>query len=448
MKSSGEVLGVGKNLVEALFKGLVSAGFKTDFHSKDEHGVLITVTKQDRFEIVGLAKKLDDLGAKIWATPETAKAIESLGIKVNVVNKLREDNSIMDLVESGQLDYIVYTGKSDKKSIADYIKLHNRANQLGIATITSLDTANAVADIIASRYKETNTELVDINFMRKEKGILKFSKMQGTGDDYIFFNNQCGIITCPESFAIEFCDRHKGIGGDGIVLIEESKIANAKMRVFNLDGSEGKMAGNSIRCVGKFLYDNDIVKKDKITIETASGVKVLLLFTRDGKVSSVKVSMGKAELNAAYIPVLIDSEKAINYPAEIGSKQYNITCCAVGNPHCVVFVDNVDRIDIESIGPQFETAPIFPERVNTEFVRVVNSKTLKMRVWERGNGETQACGTGACAAVIAAVENGYCNKDEDITVKVKGGDLIVNYSDTGVTLTGDCNLVYKGEIEY
>ena len=448
MKSTGEVLGVGKNLVEALFKGLVSAGFKTDFHSKDEHGVLITVTKQDRFEIVGLAKKLDDLGAKIWATPETAKAIESLGIKVNVVNKLREDNSIMDLVESGQLDYIVYTGKSDKKSIADYIKLHNRANQLGIATITSLDTANAVADIIASRYKETNTELVDINFMRKEKGILKFSKMQGTGDDYIFFNNQCGIITCPESFAIEFCDRHKGIGGDGIVLIEESKIANAKMRVFNLDGSEGKMAGNSIRCVGKFLYDNDIVKKDKITIETASGVKVLRLFTRDGKVSSVKVSMGKAELNTAKIPVLIDSEKAINYPAEIGSKQYNITCCAVGNPHCVVFVDNVDRIDIESVGPQFETAPIFPERVNTEFVRVVNSKTLKMRVWERGNGETQACGTGACAAVIAAVENGYCNKDEDITVKVKGGDLIVNYSDTGVTLTGDCNLVYKGEIEY
>ena len=448
MKSTGEVLGVGKNLVEALFKGLVSAGFKTDFHSKDEHGVLITVTKQDRFEIVGLAKKLDDLGAKIWATPKTAKAIESLGIKVNVVNKLREDNSIMDLVESGQLDYIVYTGKSDKASIADYIKLHNRANQLGIATITSLDTANAVADIIASRYKETNTELVDINFMRKEKGILKFSKMQGTGDDYIFFNNQCQIITCPESFAIEFCDRHKGIGGDGIVLIENSNIADAKMRVFNLDGSEGKMAGNSIRCVGKFLYDNDIVKKEKITIETASGVKVLHLFTRDGKVSSVTVSMGKANLNAAEIPVTWDGKKVINEPYTVDGKEYNITCCSVGNPHCVVFVDNVDKIDIEKTGPQFETAPIFPERVNTEFVRIVNSKTLKMRVWERGNGETQACGTGACAAVIAAVENGYCNKDEDITVKVKGGDLIVNYSDTGITLTGDCNLVYKGEIEY
>ena len=448
MKSTGEVLGVGKNLVEALFKGLVSAGFKTDFHRKDNHGVLITVTKQDRFEIVNLAKKLDDLGAKIWATPETAKAIESLGIEVSVVNKLREDNSIMDLVESGQLDYIVYTGKSDKKSIADYIKLHNRANQLGIATITSLDTANAIADIIASRYKETNTELVDINDMREEKGILKFSKMHGTGDDYIFFNNQCGIITCPESFAIEFTDRHKGIGGDGIVLIEESEIADARMRIFNIDGSEGKMAGNAIRCVGKFLYDNNIVKKEQMSIETASDIKALSLFTRNGKVSSVTVDMGKAELEPNKIPVNLEGEKIIGTPAVIGGQEYKINCCAVGNPHCVVFVDNVDKVKLPDIGPQFETADIFPERINTEFVRVVNETTLKMRVWERGNGETQACGTGACAAVICAVENGYCNKGENITVKVKGGDLIVNYTDEKVTLTGDCNLVYKGEIEY
>lgn len=448
MKSTGEVLGVGKNLVEALFKGLVSAGFKTDFHRKDNHGVLITVTKQDRFEIVNLAKKLDDLGAKIWATPETAKAIESLGIEVSIVNKLREDNSIMDLVESGQLDYIVYTGKSDKKSIADYIKLHNRANQLGIATITSLDTANAIADIIASRYKETNTELVDINDMREEKGILKFSKMHGTGDDYIFFNNQCGIITCPESFAIEFTDRHKGIGGDGIVLIEESEIADARMRIFNIDGSEGKMAGNAIRCVGKFLYDNNIVKKEQMSIETASDIKALSLFTRNGKVSSVTVDMGKAELEPNKIPVNLEGEKIISTPAVIGGQEYKINCCAVGNPHCVVFVDNVDKMKLPDIGPQFETAEIFPERINTEFVRVVNETTLKMRVWERGNGETQACGTGACAAVICAVENGYCNKGENITVKVKGGDLIVNYTDEKVTLTGDCNLVYKGEIEY
>ena len=448
MKSTGEVLGVGKNLNEALFKGLVSAGFRVDFHKRERHGVLITVTKQDRFEIVSLAKKLDDIGAQIWATPETAKAIESLGIDVKVVNKLYEDNSIMELVESGKLDYIVYTGKSDKKSIADYIKLFNRANQLGIATLTSLDTANALADIIASRYNQLNTELVDINNMRNKKGILKFSKMHGTGDDYIFFNNQCGIITCPESFAIEFSDRHKGIGGDGIVLIEESENADAKMRIFNIDGSEGKMAGNSIRCLGKFLYDNDMVKKENMKIETASGIKELKLFTRNGLVSSVTVNMGSAEFNPSLIPVALDGENIINRKAVFGGKDYNITCVSVGNPHCVVFVDNVDKIDIEAVGPQFEASRLFPERINTEFVRIVNSRTLKMRVWERGNGETPACGTGACAAVAAAVANGYCNKGEDITVKLRGGDLIVNYTDECITLTGDCNLVYKGEIEY
>ncbi len=448
MKSTGEVLGVGKNLNEALFKGLVSAGFRVDFHKRERHGVLITVTKQDRFEIVSLAKKLDDIGAQIWATPETAKAIESLGIDVKVVNKLYEDNSIMELVESGKLDYIVYTGKSDKKSIADYIKLFNRANQLGIATLTSLDTANALADIIASRYNQLNTELVDINNMRNKKGILKFSKMHGTGDDYIFFNNQCGIITCPESFAIEFSDRHKGIGGDGIVLIEESENADAKMRIFNIDGSEGKMAGNSIRCLGKFLYDNDMVKKENMKIETASGIKELKLFTRNGLVSSVTVNMGSAEFNPSLIPVALDGESIINRKAVFGGKDYNITCVSVGNPHCVVFVDNVDKTDIETVGPQFEASRLFPERINTEFVRIVNSRTLKMRVWERGNGETPACGTGACAAVAAAVVNGYCNKGEDITVKLRGGDLIVNYTDNCITLTGDCNLVYKGEIEY
>lgn len=447
MKSTGEVLGVGKNLKEALFKGLVSAGFKVDAN-KHGHGVLITVTKQDRYEIVNLAKKLDDLGAKLYATPETAKEIQRLGINVGIVNKLRQDNSIMELVESGVIDYIVYTGKSDKKSISDYIKLHNRANQLGIATLTSLDTANALADIIASKYNQNNTELVDINNMRKKKGVLKFSKMHGTGDDYIFFNNQCGIITCPESFAIEFCDRHYSIGGSGIALIESSDIADAKMRIFNQDGSEGNMAGNCIRCVGKFLYDNDIVKKEKMSIETNAGIKHLKVYTRNGKVTSVTVQMGKATLDPQKIPVSLDGEKVIDRPVTVNNEEYKITCVSVGNPHAVVFVDNVDKVDIEVIGPKFENADIFPERVNTEFVRVINNNTIKMRVWERGNGETMACGTGACAAVVAAVENGYCNKGEDITVKVRGGDLTVNYTDMGITLSGDCNLVYKGEIEY
>jgi carbamoyl-phosphate synthase large subunit len=191
-----------------------------------------------------------------------------------------------------------------------------------------------------------------------------------------------------------------------------------------------------------------MVDKTEMDIETASGIKHLSLFTRNGKVSSVTVDMGKAELKPNHIPVLVQGDKVIDYPVTIGGKDVNISCCAIGNPHCVVFVDNVDRVDLAQIGPQFETANIFPERINTEFVRVVNSNTLKMRVWERGNGETQACGTGACAAVICAVEKGLCPKGENITVKVKGGDLIVNYTDEKVTLTGDCNLVYKGEIEY
>ena len=158
--------------------------------------------------------------------------------------------------------------------------------------------------------------------------------------------------------------------------------------------------------------------------------------------------MGKAELNPAKIPVGLPGDKIICHPVTIGNKEYNITCVATGNPHCVVFVDNVDKLDLQQIGPQFENSPLFPERVNTEFVRVVNESTIKMRVWERGNGETPACGTGACAAVVAAVENGYCKKGVDVTVKVRGGDLLVNYTDDRITLTGDCNTVYKGEIEY
>ena len=272
--------------------------------------------------------------------------------------------------------------------------------------------------------------------------------MQGTSDDYIFFNNTENVITCPESFAIEFTDRHRGIGGDGIVLIEKSDVADAKMRIFNRDGSEGEMAGNSIRCVGKYLYDNGIVNKENITVETASGIRSLELFTRNGKVSSVTVDMGKAYLKPAEIPAEFDGDSIIARKAQIGSKEYSVTCVSVGNPHCVIFVDNVDRVDIEKVGPQIENADIFPERINTEFVRVVNSRTLKMRVWERGNGETLACGTGACAAAVAAVLEGKCAKGEDITVKLRGGDLIVNYTDEKITLTGDCNLVFNGEIEY
>ena len=449
MKSTGEVLGVGKTLEEALFKGLLSAGFKLPSSSYERGGVLISVNRQDRMEIVRLAKALDDLGMHLYATPGTARSIEQLGIDVEkVVNPLSEDDSILELLESGKLSYIVFTGKGEKAEVQDYIRLHRRALQLGVAVLTSLDTANALASIIASRFNQGNTELVDINRLRAARQKLHFWKMQGAGNDCIVLDNRDSSISCPESLAIGFCNRHTGIGGEGVALIERSAVADAKMRVFNQDGSEGEMAGNSIRCVGKYLYDRGIVKKERLRIETAGGVHELRLNLFDGMARSAEVNMGKASLRPADVPVHLPGEHAVNLPLWVADKDWNVTCVSMGNPHCVVFVERVDAIDIGRVGPQFEHARAFPARVNTEFVRVVNRRTLKMRVWERGNGETAACGTGACAAVVAAVENGYCDKDADITVKVQGSDLVVRYTDDAVYLTGNASLVYEGVVEY
>jgi len=449
MKSTGEVLGIGKNLHEALFKGLTAAGIrmKTPSPSQDV-GVFISVDQHDLFEIVPLAKKFYDLGMKLFVTESTAGAISGLGIDFEIVKGIDEGEEIFDLLESGKISYIVYTGVLFDSTLEEYIRLHRRAQLLGIACLTSLDTANALADIIASRYNQQNTEMVDINNMRESRHILRFAKMEGSGNDYIFVDNFDGEITCPESLCVQYCDRHYGIGAYGFVLMEKSDVADAKMRIFNRDGSEGKMAGNSIRCVGKYLYDNGIVPKEEMDIETNSGIKHLILYTSNGRVTTVTVDMGKADLRAESLPTTIKADKLIDYPAVIGGKEYRITCCSMGNPHCVVFCDRVDGVDISTVGPQFENAPIFPERINTEFIRVVNRSTIKMRVYERGNGETFACGTGACAAVVAAVENGYCDKDTDVTVKLRGGDVIVHYSDAGVTLTGDANLIFEGQLEY
>ena len=449
MKSTGEVLGIGRTLNEALYKGMVAAGFAVGKDAKkNRNGVFITVSDKDKYEIVKLAKKLDDLGMKIYATRGTAAAISALGIDVTVVNKLSSDDSELRLLADEKLSLIVYTGASSIDAYNDYITLHRKALLYSVACITSLDTANALADIAASGFNLFNTELVDINHLRERRQQISFAKMQASGNDYIYFDNRDGGITCPESLAITVCDRHLGIGGDGIVLIEKSSKANAGMRIFNRDGSEGMMAGNSIRCVAKYLYDKGIVKKEKMKIETASGVKELRVYTYGNEVRSVSVDMGRVSLLPSEVPVKLDGERVLDRPTVIGGKEYRISCVSVGNPHCVVFCDRVDAVDVENVGPQFENADIFPERVNTEFVRVVNRRTLKMRVWERGNGETLACGTGACAAVVAAVENGYCDKGEDITVKVRGGDLIVSYTDDSVTLTGATGLVFEGSFVY
>ncbi|WP_295750880.1 carbamoyl-phosphate synthase large subunit [uncultured Oscillibacter sp.] len=446
MKSTGEVLGLGKNMQEALFKGLVSAGYKVE--SEEKRGVLISVNRRDQPEIIDTARKLDELGFRLYATERTAREIEGLGTSVEVVGKLGQDNRVFQLLEAGKIDYVILTGSTEPDYIRDFIRLNHRCVQLGIPCLTSLDTAGALADILESRYSQGNTELVDICHLRERREKLPFTKMQTCGNDYIFLENFDGQITCPESLCVTFCHRHYGVGADGIILIERSAIADAKMRMFNADGSEGKMAGNALRCLGKYLYDNGLAAGETVTVETGSGLRTVTLYTTNGKVTSASVDMGKAALDTAALKFTIAEKQVVDYPVRIAGRPYNITCVDMGNPHCVVFCDRVDAVDIDFIGPRFEHAPYFPERINTEFIRVVNPSTIKMRVWERGSGETMACGTGACAAVVAAVANGLCEKGRDITVRVKGGELIVHYTDEGVTLTGDAKLVYTGEIKY
>ena len=276
---------------------------------------------------------------------------------------------------------------------------------------------------------------------------IDFTKMHGCGNDYIYINCFDMEIASPEMLAVLLSDRHTGIGGDGIVLILPSDIADARMRMFNIDGSEGGMCGNAIRCVAKYLYDEGIVRKTDMSIETRSGVRKLFLSFDDGLVSNVKVDMGKAILNPVDIPVSLPGESVIGKKAEIGGRVFEITCVSMGNPHAVVFLDGLDSLDIGAIGPMFEYSDLFPDRVNTEFVKVISGSELAMRVWERGSGETRACGTGACAAAVAAVHNGYCVKDADITVHLPGGKLVICYTDEAVYMTGEAVRVFDGFVE-
>lgn len=282
---------------------------------------------------------------------------------------------------------------------------------------------------------------------------LKFTKMHGCGNDYVYFDCiRNPEIKNPEVLSVKLSDRHFGIGSDGIILICKSKVADAKMRMFNNDGSEGKMCGNGIRCVGKFLFDNDIARKETITIETLSGIKTLKIDSKDKKCADfITVDMGKAIFDPKKIPVNLSpnykNEKIINYPVTIDKTEYKINCVSMGNPHCVTFCDEIDNLNLEKIGPKFERFEIFPEKVNTEFVKIINDREIKMRVFERGSGETFACGTGACASVVEAVENGFCQKNTDVLVHLKGGNLTIKYTDDAVFLKGPATTVFEGKID-
>ena len=287
-----------------------------------------------------------------------------------------------------------------------------------------------------------------------------FTKMHGCKNDYIYINCLESELKSPAETAVRLSDRRTGVGGDGIILICPSDVADFRMRIFNADGSEAEMCGNGVRCVGKYVYDNGLTEKKKITVETGvrseeeekSGkipenrIKILDLTPENGKIAFVTVDMGIPETVSALVPVISNKETVINEPFNIAGKIWRLTCISMGNPHAVTFTDEVKSLDLHLIGPAFENNKIFPNRTNTEFIRVINRNELEMRVWERGSGETFACGTGACAAAYAAILNGYT--DDKVTVHLLGGDLIIRLDrESGhIFMTGPAITAFEGRV--
>jgi len=278
---------------------------------------------------------------------------------------------------------------------------------------------------------------------------MEFTKMQGAGNDYIYINCLKETVQNPCAAAVKVSDRHFGIGSDGLVLIEPSSVADFKMDIYNSDGSQAKMCGNATRCVAKYVYDNHLTRKQEISLETLSGIKTIKMFIENGKVKSAAVNMGAPVTEPEKIPVRLSGDIVLSRKIEAGGKEYAVTCVSMGNPHCVVFIDDTQSLEIDKIGPLFEKNQLFPDRINTEFIQLIDANTFKMRVWERGAGETLACGTGACAAAVAAILNGCCKKDEDISVILLGGVLTIRWDSKSndVYMTGPAETVCTGEID-
>ncbi len=276
---------------------------------------------------------------------------------------------------------------------------------------------------------------------------LKFTKMHGCGNDYVYVNGFQQEIDNPAKVSEFISDRHMGIGSDGLIIIKPSKAADFAMAMYNADGSEGAMCGNGVRCIAKYVYEYGLTDKTEISLETKAGIKHLSLTVSDGKVSMVKVNMGSPILSPKDIPIESDKERVVNEPIEVNGKEYRITAVSMGNPHAVVFVENTEELNLMELGPKFENHEIFPDRVNTEFVQVIDRKNVNMRVWERGSGETLACGTGTCATVVSCVLNGLT--DNEVMVHLRGGDIMVKYDEEEniVWMTGPATVVFDGEIE-
>ncbi len=275
---------------------------------------------------------------------------------------------------------------------------------------------------------------------------MKFTKMQGLGNDYVYVNCMEKEIEDPSGLAKQVSDRHYGVGSDGLILICPSEHADFEMKMYNADGSRGEMCGNGIRCVGKYVYDYGLTDQTEISVETLGGIKYLSLMVENGKVSQVKVDMGSPIFVPEQIPVKAGKLDAVDVPIDVDGKEYRMTCISMGNPHAVVYMDEIKELEIEKIGPKFEHHPCFPNRVNTEFAHVLNRQTVEMRVWERGSGETLACGTGACAVAVASMVNGLT--DDSVTVRLLGGDLKIEWDreKNVVYMTGPASVVFDGEL--
>lgn len=276
---------------------------------------------------------------------------------------------------------------------------------------------------------------------------MKFTKMQGLGNDYVYVNGFEEKIDNPSEVAIKVSNRNFGVGSDGLILINPSKVADCEMEMYNADGSRGEMCGNGVRCVGKYMYDYGLTDKTSISVETLGGIKYLDFTIEDGKVKLIKVDMGSPKLIPSEIPIVADGENVINEPIEVDGKEYHMTGVSMGNPHTVVYIDDVQGLEIEKIGPKFENHERFPNRINTEFARVIDRHTVEMRVWERGSGETLACGTGACAVAVASILNGFT--EDKVTVKLLGGDLQIEWDRKAdkVYMTGPAEVSFEGEIK-
>ena len=276
---------------------------------------------------------------------------------------------------------------------------------------------------------------------------MRFTKMQGLGNDYVYVNCLDQTVEHPSSLAKMVSDRHFGIGSDGLILIRPSVCADFFMEMFNADGTRSEMCGNGIRCVGKYVFDHGLTDKTEITVNTLAGIKRLSLHVEEGKVWSVTVDMGEPQLEAELIPVRASHSPVVTEPIEVAGKRFEMTCVSMGNPHAVMFVDDTARVPIEQIGPAFEFHPQFPKRVNAEFIQVMNRSEVNMRVWERGTGETLACGTGACASTVACILNGLT--DDEITLHLLGGDLRVKWdrATNHVSMTGPAETVFEGDID-